>query len=126
MKNIRICVVYGDSLLAEGIESMLRNERGLTTTGVNVNEENLAERLGELHPHIILVDQNDSLVTSMTLQSGHIFEAYPEAKLIIVDLDRSRVSVHYREETIVNGRDGLIDAVRRIGMSGHEKGTKLL
>ena len=118
MKNIRICVVFGDSLLTEGIERMLIHEEGLEVTGVEAREENLPARLQGLHPDIILVDQSDSLAISI-LQSHQIYSQEPEAKLIIVDLNSNRISVHHKEETIVTGKDRLIDALRRFGSSSY-------
>lgn len=120
MKKTRICIVYGDSLLAEGIVSMLRNAAGLEVMCMRVSEEDPLARLREMRPDITLVDQGDPLAASL-LQSHHIYDQEPEAKLIIVDLNSNKISVHHKEETVVTGKDELVNALRRLGPSRQER-----
>ncbi len=122
MRRTRICVVQGDSLLAEGIDSMLRSEKWLEVVSVMSGEGDLSERLRQLHPDIILVDRGDPVAISI-LQSRHLFDQEQQARLIIVDLSRSRINVHHIEEAVVTGKDALIDVLRRLGRSGHSEET---
>jgi chemotaxis response regulator CheB len=74
----RVLVIGNSSLLGEGIESILRNERGLSIQSINVDdEESLFRRIRELDPDVIvLVEQTapHRSVSQGTDLGGHASE----------------------------------------------------
>ena len=58
----RVLILYRDSLLAQGLESLLRQQTGLETSATQLEEANVEELVRHFAPDVIIVDRDELAV----------------------------------------------------------------
>ncbi len=86
MKNkIRLLLIEDNSLLRDGIVSMLKTQKDIKIVVASKEKENLLIKIGRLKPNIILLDLGLRNRNSLTVV-GMVKVDFPDAKVIIMDL----------------------------------------
>ncbi len=76
MTAIRILLLYQDSLLAQGLSSLLRQESGLEVSARRLQDGHLDEFVRQFAPDVVIIDREDSKrhaeITIEELLSGRL------------------------------------------------------
>ncbi len=112
MARRQVLILYHGSLLAQGIESLLRKEKGLDIACVRVEKE--AEDAGYaigLAPDVIILDACD-LKGQARLSILKLLEEHPRAKVICLNPEDGNVEVYYKDHRVATKREELVEAIR--------------
>ncbi len=86
MKNkIRLLLIEDNSLLHDGILSMLKNQNDIKIVVTPKKNENLLKKIGRLKPNIILLDLGLRNRNSLNIVEL-VKKDFPDAKVIVMDL----------------------------------------
>lgn len=111
MTRRQVLILYRGSLLAEGIQSLLRNEKGLDVTSLRMAGETPAFFGSELTPDVIIVDTCD-LRGPKSLLVIQLLREHPRAKVICLNAEDSKVEVYRKDERTASKREDLVEAIR--------------
>lgn len=112
MARRQVLILYRGSLLAQGIESLLRDEKGLEIASVQVGKE---ERPGGyamgFTPDVIIVDASD-LGGQTRVSILDLLREHPRAKIICLNPEDGKVEVYRKDQRVANRREELVEAIR--------------
>ncbi|MDA8189702.1 MAG: hypothetical protein M0T85_16300 [Dehalococcoidales bacterium] len=110
MANRRILVLYSKSLLAQGVENLLRKSEGLEVIGVDLEQRDAVRRIGTLQPEVVIVDGDDLPVYggSLILQ---LLREHPSVKVLCISVNGNTVDIYRKSQMAVTRADELVAAI---------------
>ncbi|MBI4319158.1 MAG: hypothetical protein HY675_11765 [Chloroflexi bacterium] len=112
MTDRRIAVLYKQSLLAQGVETLLKRIKGLDVMAISLDPLDVARRVAQFHPEAVIVDADEIRNLGGTLILQVLREA-PTAKVFCINLNGSNVDIYHRQQLVVNKADELVEAITR-------------
>lgn len=112
MARRQVLILYRGSLLAQGIESLLRDEKGLEIASLRMakGEEPGSYAFG-LTPDVIILDTCD-LGGQARVSILGLLEEHPRAKVICLNPEDGKVDVYRKDQRFATKREELVDAIR--------------
>ena len=106
----RILVLYGKSLLAQGVEQLLKRAGGLEVIGVDLDRRGAMGEISTLHPEVVIVDGDDVSANagSLILQ---VLRENPSVKVFCISVSGSNVDVYRKSQVSVTETDQLLAAI---------------
>jgi len=96
----RVLIVENKLLLGAGLENLLSGEAGFEVVGVSLHsEEELIEKINELHPTTIILDES-------TYQT-HLFQllscsrVYQKLRLVIVSANSNLIHIYHKQNFLL-------------------------
>lgn len=112
MARRQVLILYRGSLLAQGVESLLRNEKGLDIASLQMDkEEKPAGYAVGLTPDVIILDTCD-LGGQARLSVLGLLEEHPKAKVICLNPEDGKVEVYRKDQRVATRREELVEAIR--------------
>lgn len=110
MAKRRILVLYGKSLLAQGVENLLKKSEGLEVIGVDLTQQGAVARVSALRPEVVIVDGDDvpAYGGSLILQ---LLRENPSAKVLCISVNGSDVDVYHKSQVSVTRAEELLAAI---------------
>ena len=106
----RVLILYRDSLLAQGLESLLRQQKGLETSAAQLEEANVEELVRQFAPDVIIVDR-DELAEQTAITIGDLLAAGTGTKVIDVSIRNTTVRLYEGRELSEAGFQDLLAAI---------------
>ena len=109
MRSVPVVLLSNRTLLAAGIENLLRRIDGVELSVVSVTEAGTIERLRELNPEAIVLDSSD-----LSLGEGvvtRLLGQHPEARVVALALDPTGIEVYRVHRVVETDLDGLKEAI---------------
>ena len=106
----RVLILYRDSLLAQGLESLLRQQKGLETSATQLEEANVEELVRQFAPDVIIVDR-DELAEQTAITIGDLLAAGTGTKVIDVSIRNTTVRLYEGRELSEAGFQDLLAAI---------------
>ncbi len=114
MTAIRILLLYQDSLLAQGLSSLLRQESGLEVSARRLQDGHLDEFVRQFAPDVVIIDREDSKrhaeITIEELLSGR-----PGVKVVDVSSRDEFARVYEGRQVRLTTFDDLLATFRNEG-----------
>ncbi len=110
MAKRRILVLYGKSLLAQGVENLLKKSDGLEVIGVDMNQQGAVKRVSMLHPEVVIVDGDDMPANGGTLIL-QVLRENPSVKVLCISVNGSNVDIYRKSQVSVTQADELVAAI---------------
>jgi DNA-binding NarL/FixJ family response regulator len=117
MRNIkpRVVVVESESLLVEGIESLLRQADELEITDVAyTNAAAFLQNISDARPDAILLEMNGPLDSRQILTMLASLPALAALRVIVVRPDDNNIEVFERRRVLARRSADLINTIRRV------------
>lgn len=112
MARRQVLILYRGSLLAQGIERLLRSEKSLEIACLQVGKEDESGGYAVgLSPDVIILDTCD-LGGQARLSVLGLLEQHPKAKVICLNPEDGRVEVYRKDQRIATKREDLVEAIR--------------
>lgn len=110
---MEILVLYRHSLLAEGVESLLRKEN-LRVTGMSFEDPEAVERMGSLGQEaVVLLDTTETNAYS-SINVSKVLLQNPHAVVIALDSQENKVEIFRKEERSIANLADLVDIIRKL------------
>ena len=110
MSSQKVVVLRGSSLMAQGIEALLRNSSSIDLTGIDLGEPDAWERLRLSEPAVVVVEPDD-------LEQGkwgtlwRLLEEYPDLAIILVHPSEDSITVYRKHLVTINDSEDLVTTV---------------
>ncbi|MDO8691867.1 MAG: hypothetical protein Q7R39_17995 [Dehalococcoidia bacterium] len=112
MAHQQVLILYRGSLLAQGIESLLRKESAMDIASLRMRtEESPGGFAVEVTPDVIIVDTCD-LGSRARQGILDLLEQHPKAKVVCVNPEDGRVEVYHKDQCIATKQEELVAAIR--------------
>lgn len=111
MARRQVLILYQASLLAQGIESLLRKEKGLEVVGLQLGKRVAETQDANFEPDAIILDTCD-LSGRAGISVLSLLHEHPKAKVICMNAEDNRLEVYRKDERIATRREELVDAIR--------------
>jgi DNA-binding NarL/FixJ family response regulator len=109
----RILLVQSDTVLAAGVESLLRKEPGFCIRTCAVSDESLLEsEIRHLHPDVVLMD--NSLRLDNQSMWVAIFKDFPMLQILVLDVSSDQLQIYQKKDVILTSVSELIDIIRTL------------
>ena len=106
----KVAVLRGSSLMAQGLEALLRNSPSIDVIGIDPREPDAWERLRRSEPTAVLAEPADlEQVGWGTL--WRLLEDYPNLSIIIVHPSEDTVSIYSKHLVSISGPEDLVTAI---------------
>ncbi len=112
MTDRRIVVIYRKSLLAQGLEALLKRTAGLEVVGMDFEREDAAQHIAVFHPEAVIVDVDELGIVGKTLIM-QVLQENPSVKVFCLSINGNNVDVYQRRQMAVTKADELVEAIRR-------------
>lgn len=108
--SARILVLYGNSLYAQAIETLLKKREDLDVTGLDLEKDEILRHVASVHPEAIIVDCNDlkTCGNSLILQ---VLNESPETRVLCISPNLNSVDVYRKSRVEVTAADELVHAI---------------
>ncbi len=106
----RVFILLKLPLLGQGVETLLRQQAGSEIVGRETDTNIAIERIAELQPDVVLVDNGDpasDLVETVT----RILKMETPVKVIGLDEKVNKLYLYHREQREANSVKSLVDAI---------------
>jgi len=122
MEKRRTVVLYGNSLLIAGVEVSLRDQPGLDVVRIDATLPNVVQRLGALHPDVIIFDLTTPPSTLQLPSSNFhpppsLLHEHPGIALIGLDLNSNKALVLSGQEHTVLAANDLAQVIQLLTRS---------
>ncbi len=104
-------ILYHASLLAQGIESLLRQEKGLDVTSLRLGNGRTESWGAGFEPDVIILDTCD-LGGRAGISVLALLEEHPRAKIICMNAEDDKLEVFRKDQRIATRREELVAAIR--------------
>ena len=112
MARQQVLILYRGSLLAQGIENLLRKERGLDIASLQMRKEESPGGFAVgVSPDVIIVDTCD-LGSRARQAIVDLLEQNPKAKVVCLNPEDGRVEVYHKDQRIATKQEELVEAIR--------------
>jgi DNA-binding NarL/FixJ family response regulator len=119
----RIFMLSGHPLFSQGVESLLCGEAGLEIVGREMDLEKGLERIRELRPDVVIVDDGDPTHDPMSAVMRILRERLG-TKVIGLNLQDNMVCVYRGEQRMARGVEDLLEAIEAEGFGSELASTK--
>lgn len=107
----QVLILYQGSLLAQGIESLLRQEKGLEVMSLQLGKGHLQPASVQYEPDAIILDTSD-LGGRAGISVVALLQEHPGAKVICMNAEDDKVEVYRKDQRIATRREELVAAIR--------------
>ncbi len=107
---VRILIVSALPLLGRGLEAWLRQQRGLDVVGYEPDVGRVNERIRQLKPDVVLIDESTWVGRAATTLMRFL-ASRPGAKIIGVDLRENSIRVLSSEERAIDMVRQFLEAI---------------
>lgn len=107
----RVFILSSGSMFGEGVRRLLGREAELEIVGSETNLSAAIERIGELQPDVVILDQGH-WVTELALDLIKLRERGAEIKVIGLSLQSNALFYYSREIRIVQRVQDLLEAIK--------------
>jgi len=107
---IRVFILSGHLLFARGVESLLRRQAGVEVIGCERDEEQAVERIRELHPDVVILDDDPS-AEGARLALLRILREAATPRIIGLNLQSNTLCIYRGERRLVGGTEDLLEAI---------------
>ena len=109
-----VAVLLGNSLFAESIgRQLMRSSVQLDVLLVDVTAGNVHDVLGTFAPNVIILDEDDTLVSSRWCLINQLMRSVPRLKIIFLDSQTQATRVVYSGHLHVNKVKDLVQMIER-------------
>lgn len=116
LKGQRVVMLHGSSLMAQGLEALLRDLPGIHVTAVDLGEPNAWERLRTAKPDAVLVE-SAGLEQANWHGLWRLLEEYQDLSVILVHSSEDALSIYRKHLVPINDCDDLVSAI--VGSVAH-------
>ncbi|MDP2660794.1 MAG: hypothetical protein Q8R28_08695 [Dehalococcoidia bacterium] len=110
---MEILVLYRHSLLAEGVESLLKNEN-MSVVGMNLEDPEAAKRVERLGVEaVVLLDTNETNAHP-SINVPTVLLHNPSAVVIALNSQDNKVEIFRKEERAITRWSDLVDIIRKL------------
>ena len=114
MRTRRVFILSPHTLLARGVETLLRGRHRLRVVGTETDPRQGIERIQALHPDVVILGGEASGRSSLSDVSA-VFEASPGTTVIGLRVGDNLLHVYQDSEVKVANVEDLIQAIRQAG-----------
>ena len=114
MRSQRIFILSPHTLLARGIELLLRGRSVFRVVGTETSIPTGIERIYRLHPDVVILGNGQESPVSLEDVSS-VFRVSPGTAVIVLRPGDNLLHVYQDEEVTVANVEDLVQAIRRIG-----------
>jgi muconolactone delta-isomerase len=105
-----VVMLHGSSLMAGGLEALLRSYPRLDVRCINLEEPDAWERLRESEPAVVLVE-SAGLERGRWLALWRLLEEYRDLPIILVHPSEDTVSIYSKHLVPINDSEDLVSAI---------------
>lgn len=107
----RVLVLHYKSLFAQGIERLLTKVKGLQVESLELERDDVLEKVRRFQPGAIIVDVEDirAFGDGLVLQ---ILREDPRIRVVCLSTTDSKVDIYDRHQTVVGNTEELVKAVQ--------------
>jgi hypothetical protein len=105
----RVFIVASHPLFAQGVESLLEGQSGLSVVGMGAAELSVVDQIRKLRPDVVILD-SDSDAQSTLLPV--LLRENLGVKLIGLTLEDNRIDIYYQQQLVGTDVADLVEAVR--------------
>lgn len=109
MTRKRVVLVSNRSVLTAGVQHLLEDMHGLEVSVVSSDAADLQRRIRDLSPQAIVLDAEGAASQTMVTQ---MLEQQPEARVIVLGLQRKNIEVYSLQRVLHTDVDGLMEAIQ--------------
>lgn len=112
MTSRRVAVLYALSLLAEGVEAVLKRTKRFEVVGMDLKQEEVWQRLRSFHPDVVIVDRADlgQADGALILQ---LLRSEPSVKLVCLNMEGRDMDIYSRRVSAIASSEELLHALER-------------
>lgn len=110
---MEILVLYRHSLLAEGVESLLKKEN-LKVIGMSLEDPEAAERVGSLGREAIVLLDTSETNSHPSINVPQVLLQNPCAVVIALNSQDNKVEIFRKEERSIAKLSDLVDIIRKL------------
>ncbi len=110
---MEILVLYRHSLLAEGVESLLKKEN-LTVVGMSLEDPEAVERLGCLGREAVVLLDTSETNSHPSINVPQVLLQNPSAVVIVLNSQDNKVEIFRKEERSIAKLSDLVDIIRKL------------
>ena len=114
MRTRRVFILSPHTLLARGVETLLRGRRSLRVVGTETDRRQGMERIQALHPDVVILGGEASGRSPLADVSA-VFKASPGTVVIGLRVGDNLLHVYQDSEVKVGNVEDLIQAIRQAG-----------
>jgi DNA-binding NarL/FixJ family response regulator len=108
----RVFILSSHPLFSQGVESLLRQEPGVEIVGRETDVDNAMERIKELQPDVVILDNGDPTPEVMCILREGV-----GTKVIGLNLQDNTVCIYRGEQRVVKSIEDLIEAIKLSSLS---------
>ncbi len=112
MDEKRLVVLYGDTLLIDGIEASLAERNGLDVIRVDTTVANVGQHLRTIAPDLVIFDL-DTPVIELSKLIVPLLQKQPGIPFICLDAQHSEVVTLACEQHAAHSTNDLVDIIRK-------------
>jgi hypothetical protein len=120
MNLSRVFILASQTLFAEGVQSLLSEQPGITVIGVATAGANPIFQLREADPDVVIVEGKGGNQSQLVAQ---VLEAVPNAKVIGLSLDNNCIHTYTQQLTQSQSVDDLVEAIHSPDWSSRSPDT---
>jgi hypothetical protein len=120
MNRSRVFILAGQTLFAEGVQSLLSEQPGIIVIGAATVESDALSRLQETNPDVVIVEAPGGSQSQLVAQ---VLETVPDAKVIGLSLDDNCIQTYTRQLKQSQSVEDLVEAVRTPDWSSRSPDT---
>lgn len=110
MRSQKVVVLRGNSLMAQGLEALLRSSRSIDVVGIDLGDPDAWERLRLSEPAAVLVEPAD-LVEGKWSTLWRLLEECANLSIILVHPTEDTVSIYSKHLVPINDSEDLVTAI---------------
>jgi DNA-binding NarL/FixJ family response regulator len=118
----RVAILNSRSLLAAGVQRLLRGADGLKLTIVAADDPEAAAKLKQLAPKVIVLDSGDSSLGEGVVTQ--MLEEHPKARVVALNLDHAGIDVYRIRRVHQTNVDGLLEAIHGKRKQANNRGRQ--
>jgi DNA-binding NarL/FixJ family response regulator len=107
----RVFIVYSHALFAEGVNSLLGKEDGLTVVGMDNNLKRAVERINTIEPEVVVIDGEHTDAELINAMAG-VLATRPGTTIINVSLSDNNATVFRTSHVPIKQTEDLIQAIK--------------
>ncbi len=111
--NLEILVLYRHSLLAEGVESLLKNEN-MSVVGMNLEDPEAVGRVECLGEQAVVLLDTSETNAHPSINVPRVLLDNPSAVVIALNSQDNKVEIFRKEERSIARLSDLVDIIRKL------------
>lgn len=120
MNQSRVFILASQTLFAEGVQSLLSEQPGITVIGAATVESDALSRLREANPDVVIVEATGDSQSRLVAQ---VLEMVPGAKVLGLSLDDNCIYTYTRQLKQSQSVEDLVEAIRTPDWSSRSPDT---